>query len=206
MAFSISNAWKKIVSIFPVLPVAICTTAYVTWEVRKDYIEDLKNQIATYSQSNKWKLPETLKQLNSVSDKLEKQLIDKKELAALRIESKELRENLQTRTQALEATSNENKKLTTQINAIQEELKRARLSPKEFTINEGGSEVIIKNRVVFGLSGVTSGLVIGNVNNEHVTLRIAGNVEIDSLNERCKLTLINTKPPSASFSFSCDKG
>lgn len=86
MPINISITWKVLASILGIIGTVGAAIIYTTWEIRKDYIEDLKSQISAYNQAESWKLPDTLKKLNSVSEKLQSQLSANEEIKKLKIQ------------------------------------------------------------------------------------------------------------------------
>ena len=205
MPINVALTWKKVWSIAGFLATVIGVTIYLTWEIRKDYIEDLKNQIAVFNQSESWKLPDTLKKLNSVSEKLQSQLADAEELKKLRTEVSALEETNKKAATSLADATNKAEQLSVEVVSLKTELRRSLTESSQFKLREGQTAELVKNQVVFGVSAVASGLVLGYLNNESVTLRIAGYLPVRFNDEICKLTLIQTENPVATVSFSCPR-
>lgn len=203
MPINVDLTWKKIWSIAGFLVTVIGVTIYLTWEIRKDYIEDLKNQIAVFNQSESWKLPDTLKKLNGVSEKLQSQLADAEELKNLRTEVSALQETNKKASTSLAVATNRSEQLSQELVSLKTELRKSLAESSQFKLREGQSAELVKNQVIFGVSAVASGLVLGYLNNESVSLRIGGHLPVSFNDQPCKLTLIQTENNVATVSFNC---
>ncbi|WP_146038501.1 MULTISPECIES: hypothetical protein [unclassified Pseudomonas] len=205
MPINVSVTWKVLWSIIGFLTTVVGATIYLTWEIRKDYIEDLKNQIAVYNQAESWKLPDTLKKLNTVSETLQSQLASAEEIknlkTALAISEAESKKSA---LKLVEATTKA-EELSAEVDSLSYELRKSLGDTSQFKLREGQTAELVKNRLVFGVSSISSGIVWGYVNNDSVTIKIAGSQTVRVNNELCSITLIQTEYPTATISFSCPK-
>lgn len=197
--------WYSLAVAASVIGTIIGATSYTTWEVRKDYIEDLKNQVSVYNQAESWKLPETLKSLNIISDKLQSQLSASEEIKKLK-HNIAVYESTEAKSKSMLSEANANvKKLEGQISTLEYNLRKSLAEQTQFTLKEGQAAELVKNRIIFGMSGIGPGYILANVNNDPVNIRIAGSTSITVDNELCTITLMQTHYPSATISFSCTK-
>lgn len=171
----------------------------------QNHINDLNNQIKAYEKSSTWKLPETLKQLNSVSEKLDKQLQAQDDLAKLGKENDELEKNNYQLTQKLNAAQGENDDLRATSELLTVQLKQALITPQELVLTAGSSAELVKNHVTFGVEEVYPTWVVGNINNETVRLSIGNYKPVKFLDDTCTLRLTKISRPSAQFSYTCQQ-
>ncbi|WP_434766157.1 hypothetical protein [Pseudomonas triticicola] len=171
----------------------------------QNHINDLNNQIKAYEKSSTWKLPETLKQLNSVSEKLDKQLQTQGDLVKLGNENDELEKNNYQLTQKLNTAQGENDDLRAISKQLTEQLKQALISPQEFVLTAGSSAELVKNHITFGVEDVYPTWVVGNINNENVRLNIGNYKSVKILDDTCTLRLSKISRPSAQFSYTCQQ-
>lgn len=176
-----------------------------TWEIRKDYIDNLKTEIESLKEADKWKVPETIKQLNAISEKLDKQMSFKEEYEQLKTEHKNFEETKKQLTEDLQKSNNENWTLKEKVSLLSKELNATLLASKEITLTAGESAELIKNKVYLGIQGIYSSFVIVRTNNEDTqTLYVSNNKTFNIMNETCTLTLTKITKENATFHFRCD--
>ena len=203
MPVNVAVTWKVVWSILGFLVSVMGATAYVTWEVRKDYIEDLKNQVSVYNQAESWKLPDTLRKLNDVSEKLQAQFSNEAKIEKLTLEKTAAETSVKKLESQLASSTSQNKVLTATVTDLQRDIRRSLTPATQFTLKEGESFELAKNQSVFGLSSLFSNSIIGKLNGERVSLELAGTLSIDVGGEQCALRLIQTRFPTATLSFAC---
>lgn len=203
MPITISLTWTKIWSILGFLATFATVTTYLTWEIRKDYIEELKNQISMYTQADAWKLPDTLKKLKDTSEKLQSQLEADEKIKELTLEVTRLELANSATSSSLREEISKSNTLSIQIISLNQELKKSLSEYSKFNLKEGQTAELVKNRVNFGLSSISSGMIRGYINNESITLKIAGFAPIKVGSETCTLTLLQAEYPLATISFGC---
>jgi len=196
---TLANILKAISSILLIAG----TICYVTWEIRKDYVDDLKNQITTLNQSNSWKLPDTLKQLNSISKKLDSQLTSQEDNNRLLEKHRILLDKNSELTRESADQKEQISSLMAELTVAQDQLSQALAPPQEFTLSRGTSAELAKNTVTLGVSGVYDDWISGNINNESISLNIGNHKFINSFGKPCTLHLIKITPPTAHFKYVC---
>lgn len=204
MQITIPITWKTIGTAVSILCIVISTTAYAVWEFRKDYIEDLKNQISTYAQSHTWKLPETLKNLNKISSKLQLQIIEKDLLEKLKKENQRIAEDNQKLLTKITVTESKVSEQSKEIETLRAELQKNYLQSDQIKLIEGDSAELVKNELTFGLSNILSTSIMGNLNNDQIYLDIGGNKAINWNGKKCLLILKRIEKPHAIFAFTCN--
>jgi len=111
----------------------IAATATVTWQIRKDRIEALTDELETLRESKDWKLPDTLKQLNALSETLRADLGDRRELDELRKKAVALLG------------------LEERVAQLQMELEIAKTVSTEVEVREGEAVELMKPALVLGV-------------------------------------------------------
>lgn len=171
-------------------------TSYVTWEIRKDYVDDLKQQIDTYEKSNNWKLPEALNAIKNASDVLVLNEADKKEFMQLRAESTSLRD----RTQKLAAEVDDTKK---KLTATQDELARISVPVTTIELTQGDSKFLIENTINLALVSALSSQAFIRLANKERYIGLGETIDYEAGAKRCQLTLLKGSSSSARFQNSC---
>lgn len=169
----------------------------------ENHINDLNNQIKAYEKSNKWKLPETLKQLNLVSEKLDKQLQSQDDFAKLGNEVSELKKNNSQLTQDFKKAQSENVSLQARTKQLTDQLNQALITPRQIDLTGGSSAELVKNHITFGLEEVYSTWIAGNINNETIRLNVGNYKLVEVLDKTCTLRLTKISGPAAQFSYTC---
>lgn len=203
MPMNVAITWKVLGSILGFLASVIGVTSYATWEVRKDYIEDLKNQVAVFNQSESWKLPDTLRKLNSVSDKLQSQLSYEERIKQLQLSLTSAELKVTKLEAEVGITTSKNKELGEKLVSLQQDLKKSVAPDIRFTLAEGQSYELARNQTVFGLSSIFSSSVRGSINDKDVSISLAGTTPISINDQTCTLRLIQSTLSQAVFSFVC---
>lgn len=171
-------------------------TAYVTWEIRKDYVDDLKRQIDSYEKSNNLKLPATLGAIKDASDALVLNAAEKKELTQLRTDSTSLRD----RVQKLAVEHDEAKK---KLASAQDELARVSVPVTTIELNEGDSKFLIENTVNLALRTASSSRAYIRLANKERTVDLGETIEYEAGMKHCRLTLLKGTSSNARFHNSC---
>ena len=178
------------------IAVLLSVTAAITWEIRKDYIDDLKRQLETYEKSGTWKLPETLSEIRSASQLLTLQLSEKQELDRLRkLESSLLAEKKQ-----LEATLKQtNEKLV----EAQRTLESMTLKATTFELQAKHTASLVANNIFLGLKSIHPDYVSVTISNESHFLGVGESKSYSFGGKRCTVTLLKISPDRATFSHGC---
>lgn len=147
MPINLSITWKVLASILGVIGTVGGAIVYITWEIRKDYIEDLKSQIAVYTQAESWKLPDTLKKLNSVSEKLQSQLSASDEIKKLKLQitASEL-EQAKAKIAAAEAIE-KSESLSKSVSTLKQELRKGLSESTQFTLRRAKQPNLLKTEL-----------------------------------------------------------
>jgi len=165
----------------------IAATATVTWQIRKDRIEGLTDELETLRASKDWKLPDTLKQLNALSETLRTDLGDRKELDELRKKTGVLA-GLQER-----------------VAQLQKELEIARTVSTEVEVREGEALELMKPALVLGVASFFLNRATINITNKQSQLEVGNYIEVDYQGKQYRLTLLGIdrvkSPNTAKFSF-----
>ncbi|AVH39522.1 hypothetical protein AL532_25990 [Pseudomonas monteilii] len=169
----------------------------------ENHINDLKNQIDSYEKSSSWKLPETLKQLSSVSAKLEKQIQAQADLEKLKLENEKLEKINKELTKKLDTATEESGTLRTQISTLSDQLRETLITPQELALSNGTSAYLVKNKIALGVETIYPTWVTGYINNDYISLNIGNLKSINVMNNTCTLRLTKIVPPSAYFSYTC---
>jgi|GEM_PF-3229244 len=203
MDITIPVTWKSVGTAITALIGIIGTTSYVVWEVRKDVVDDLKRQIATYEQSKTWKLPDTLTQLNGVSNKLQRQLATQEQAQALKLDNARLVKQSEVAAEQLTKLDSELKSQTARLRELEAELQRSLATFEQATLKEGESVDVVKNRLVLGVSSIYFSWVSGSLNNEGFRLDVGRSKSMNISGRQCSLVLSRIKSKSATFKFNC---
>lgn len=181
----------------PVLVALFGTTAYATWEIRKDYIDDLKRQIETYEKSNSWKLPATLNALRQASDTFQLSASERKELAQLRVESAALR----SLNQKLTVAHDDARK---RLDSAQAELARLSVPVTTVRLLQGDSQFLIGNTVNLALIYPRSSGASIRLANRERSIDLGETIEFEARSkQKCELTLVKASVVDAHFVISC---
>lgn len=175
------------------------------WEARKDYVDELKSDIASRKEAATWNVPETIKNLNAASEKVAKQLATMESVEALKSKNKDLEESSAKLSSDLKKTAEELLYQRQRADGLSKELS-AIVSPViEFTLENGETEELIKNRVTLGVHTVYPSSVSFTVNNRQYSLQAGNNESFTMYGKDCLLTLSKLAYPKASFKFSCSQ-
>ncbi|MDR6713497.1 putative nuclease with TOPRIM domain [Pseudomonas hunanensis] len=205
MPLTLKITWPVVLTVTPLLAGAAAGFIYLTLSINKAHIEALENEIKTYEKSEKWKLPDTLSQLNKASEKLSSQLETQENISRIKIENLALTTKQRELETALSTASEERNRLQDKVDLLSKELRASLLKPFSFQLTEGDSMELVKSRVNLGLSSVFTSSVSSNLNNEPIRLVIGGSTKVNYMNNSCTLTLKKVASPLASFTFYCDE-
>lgn len=182
-----------------VIAALLAASATVTWEIRKDVIEELKREVESYKTSSSWKVPETLTAMKKASEALALQLAERNELSKLRAESKAERE----RTAKLEGML---KDTTDKLASTQATLNKLVSKANSVELNEGQSVAIIENTVYLGIKDVGSNYAYVSVLQQSKMLDVGETFQFSFGNMSCRVTLLRVSsqsPRSATFGYGC---
>ena len=178
------------------LAAIVGTTAYVTWEVRKDYVDDLKRQVETYEKSNTWKLPETLSSIKLASDQLVLNMTERNELT-------ELRKGKESLTAQVKQLKDQFDTASAKLILAESELAQISIPSTVIDLIEGESKFIIENSVNLALrSAMTSQSYIRLANKDRV-ISLGETIEYQAGAKICKLTLLKGGSSGAKFQNAC---
>lgn len=204
LPITVELTWKKIGVISSSAIVASAAIIAGTWEIRKDYIDSLKTEIAAFKETEHWKVPETIQQLGAISEKLNNQMTFKDEYERLKGEQKTYAATKAQLTNDLSSSKKENLVLKEKIESLSKELKSLSTTPREMTLTGGESIELVKNKIVLGIDDVYSGFVSIRINNEDTrNLYVGNNRQFDVRHETCTLTVTKISKPNVTFSFRC---
>lgn len=200
---SVEITWKRVWGFVVVATAVAVGVASATWVYRMDYLDELKTDIQSRKEAAEWKVPETIKKLTVISEKLENQLVSNEELEKLRIEKKEL----WAANEALKAAKNDladrHDQLKSKVQLLTAELRQSTAPAEEFTLTNGKSIDLVKNQVTLGVESVLPSSVTFSIENESHTLSIGKKLSINSYNRVCVLKVWDLSYPQVTFKFVC---
>lgn len=164
------------------------------WSIQSSQINSLKDKVDTYEKSENWKLPETLRNINSAASKLSLSIDERNLFNQLKIDKKNLSEN--------------NSILKKEIQGIQEELE---------TTNRALNTIVLKNDI-FSLGTAQSFPLINNdkylsvisifpnfaslvFDEENHTLDVGKSLHYKVGTTDCKVVLTSIAPDRATVTF-----
>lgn len=197
--------WKRVWLIAVALTAVGCAIAGLTWLNRMDYLDSLKNEIASRKEASEWKVPETIKSMKAVSEKLDKQLTTMQDIESTNIKNRELEKENSKLTSAIKKLTDEKSELAEYASRLSNELNLMSLPRKEITLRGGESEELVKNRVALGVASVYPSSVTITINNDSDYLSVGNDRTIKSPTGTCKLRLIKIAPPIATFTLTCEE-
>ena len=200
--------WKKILG--NILGIATLGTVLIAGgytlgrDYKSDHLNELNEKISSYEKSNSWKLPETLKNLNSLSDELSSKIeLDqenkklKKSIDILEKEGIELKSKFHNLEKININTLEKNKELNSVIKKISNE-------NKEFVIKVNESVDLIKNHITLGVEAIYGSSVKVNVNNNGDYLNVGNRKSYSFQGMVCDITLKKIYRDGAEFNFLCN--
>ena len=201
---TINLTWKLfgVISGFAITAAGIVASA--TWVYRMDYLDALKTEIASRKEASEWKVPETIKKLKLVSEKLDRQLTSLEETETLKTKNQNLERDNSNLKSSLAKAGEERTKLDDQISRLNRQLKLFSLPTKEFTLKKGESLDLIKNETILGVQYVYETSVSITINNVQESARVGFRQKIKSLNKMCIFTLTKIAQPESTFTLTCD--
>lgn len=178
------------------LAALIGSTAYVTWEIRKDYLDDLKRQVEVYEKSNSWKLPETLSSIKQASDQFLLSSKEKTELSELRANANAIASKLKSLTSELETAKEK-------LVATEQQLAQFTIPAAIVELSEGDSKFIVENHVNLALKMSMRSEAYVRLANRDRPISLGETVEYQAGAKNCKLTLLKTDDKKAKFQNAC---
>ncbi len=203
MQIPVTITWKSIGWIVAAIGAVISATTYAVWEVRKDVIEDLRRQISVYEQSKGWKLPETLAQLNVISEKLQEQFSERALLDKLKVEKQRALEANGDLQRRLTVSENLNASLQARTASLEADLQKSIAQTTTINLKQGESADLVRNRLSLGVSSIYSSWVTGYLDNESISINVGQNRSLEVSGKKCVLTLKRIEQSTAMFAFSC---
>ncbi|MCF1251508.1 hypothetical protein LH705_18420 [Pseudomonas putida] len=169
-----------------------------------DYLDELKADIESRKEAADWKVPETIKKMTAISERLEKQLVSIEELETLRGDKKDLEaanKKLKIANQELTDTQDQ---LRDKVQRLTEDLRQSVVPAEEFTLTNGKSKDLVKNKVTLGVESVYPSSVVFSINNEQHTLSSGNKLRINAYDRGCILTVSELAYPAVTFKLVCD--
>lgn len=170
--------------------------AGVAWTIQGEHVDQLKDELAAFQSAKDWTLPQTLKDLNKISEQVRLQLEDTQRLKTL------------ADTDA--ALSEQNEQLKSRLSALQQKVSSLEATNKafvtkaqDFNLAKGESGELVKNTLMFGVEDIESMFVLVNVGSESYNLSVGQSVDIPYDDQHCFIRLKSLKPDSATFSAGC---
>jgi Na+/phosphate symporter len=193
--------WHKVSTLIKALGLiglTISTTAIVVWNVRKDRVEQLEHEVAVLKDSKDWKLPETLKSLNEISEKVRLQQEERNRLTNLA----EVNDSLSKKTNEQQV---EIDKLKESVDTLQIELKKSMVKASPVELSQGQATELIKNNITLGVKYIYTDHVQINLNNDSRDIEVGNKIEFPFANQKCVVILnqIKTVENKCLFLFSC---
>ncbi len=175
----------------------VAVTVAATWHLRKDRLEELQEKLNVLTEAKDWKLPDTLRSLNLLSEKLNLQLEEKAKVDSLMSEN--------------EALTKSNRDLQIEVSDLKESaakletsLKNMLVDSQEIEVAKGETQDLIKNTVAVGVKGIYDPSVEITINNDNRKMQVGNTIEIPFANKICVLrfrTIKKGMPDKAVFSF-----
>lgn len=201
---TVELTWKKVWAIVVAASVVAGTVASVTWVNRNDYLDELKADIESRKEAAEWKVPETLKKMTAISEKLEKQLVSIEELEKLRGNKKDLEAANEKLKIAIKELTDTQDQLKDKVQRLTEDLRQSVAPVEEFTLTNGKSKDLVKNKVTLGVESVYPSSVVISINNESHTLSSGNRLRINAYDRGCILTVSELDYPAVTFKLVCD--
>lgn len=196
--------WNKVYTIAGVLVAGAAIIVTVTWTLRGAYIEELKSDIASRKESSEWKVPETIKKLTIISDKLADQIGTKEQIDSLKETSKELENKNSSLNAEVKKLKDDHRLLQEKNERLATELKRMTAPTQEFTLTNGKTVDLVKNQITLGVESVLPSSVKFTINNESHTLSSGNRLSINAYDRICFLTVADLSYPQVTFRLVCD--
>jgi seryl-tRNA synthetase len=190
----------KIIAAITMLGAIIATTAAATWYIRNDRLEQLREELNTLKSAKDWRLPDTMRSLNELSEKVRLDVAERKELDALRAE-------LSQSTAKTAKLESDLKAALARSDELAATLQKNLAPSTNFDLSEGQAKELVKNGLAVGLSSVYGESVRLNLGEQTFGINIGQTKQFGYAGQQCGLSLIATNtrlsPNKASFSFYC---
>lgn len=164
----------------------IAATAGVVWKIRIDRLEQLEHENNVLKDAKDWKLPDTLRSLNQLSEKLNLQLEERDKLDSIVAEKESLMKSngeLQT----------EVSKLKSDISKLEAALNSIIVESQDIEVNQGEAVDLIKNAVAVAVGTIYTSSVDITINNNNHNIKVGNIIEIPYAHRICVLRLRTIK-------------
>lgn len=168
------------------------------WSIQSSQINDLKDKVDTYEKSENWKLPETLRNINTASNKLSLNIDERNSFEKLKLEKTTLSEN--------------NSKLEKDIKNIREELEKSNealnaivLKNDIFSLGYAQSIPLVNNDKYLSVASIYPNFIALVFDEQNSTLDVGKSVHYKVGTVDCKVVLTSIAPgrDTATFTRSC---
>ncbi|KJY73825.1 hypothetical protein [Vibrio nigripulchritudo] len=183
-------------------------TATATWNVRSDRLNELTDQVEAYEKAETWNVPETINNINTATNYLNKQLviIEKnieltKEIEALKNTNSKISQDKLALTASLDAA---NQKVADKERFIKSLFSDA----DDFKLNRNESKKYFGSEVVIALNDASSvwGTAKVTVNNNSHDIKVGSVISLETEGKKCKLVTNEFLDyQTVSFTFLCQK-
>ncbi|MDP9518214.1 hypothetical protein [Pseudomonas protegens] len=171
---------------------------------RDRMVEARDKQIESLQAAKTWDVPETIDRLNDISKKLQKQFSSMEEFEALRKENEVLRSEKNSLATQNAAVTSKLDEASRQNVLLKSSLEKIFATNQAVDLEEGKAIELVKNSLTLGLSAMYSDSTItGRLGNEYLSMTVGESKTMRVLGKDCRLTLVETRKPKASFAFSC---
>lgn len=171
---------------------------------RDRMVEARDKQIESLQAAKTWDVPETIDRLNDISKKLQKQFSSMEEFEALRKENEVLRSEKNSLATQNAAVTSKLDEASRQNVLLKSSLEKIFATNQAVDLEEGKAIELVKNSLTLGLSTMYSDSTItGRLGNEYLSMTVGESKTMRVLGKDCRLTLVETRKPKASFVFSC---
>lgn len=164
------------------------------WSIQSSQINSLKDQLNTYEKSENWKLPETLKNINSAANKLTLDIDERNSFNRLKADKEILTKN--------------NSKLERELKAIQEELNITKntlsaiaLKNDTFSLGHAQSLPLINNDKYLSVVSIYPNFISLVFDEGDYTLDVGKSLHYKVGSTECKVVLTSIAPDRATATF-----
>lgn len=169
------------------------TVALMIW-INMEKVSSLESKLQAYSDSENWKLPETLQALGVLSQEFiltnnERNQFEQQKIQFIELNSK------------VTDLENQNLKYVDELNS----LKSLIIVANEFEVEYGKSVELIKNLIVLGVENNYSTMITVRVDNNPQYMSLAETIPVRNGTFDCDLTLLQFDEIYAKFKFSCSE-
>ena len=196
---------EKALGIFGTILLAVVGGTYtITYQVQQNRVEDRDKEIESLQATKTWDVPNTIDRLSDISKKLQKQFASIEELSTLRKENEALRSERDSLAKEKNESASKLKEIAEQNMLLKSSMEKIFASNQTVDLEAGKAVELVKNSLTLGISSVYSdGTITGRLCNEYLSMTVGESKEIRVLGKSCRLTLVETRNPRASFTFFC---